>query len=52
MALTLHKQEVKQEPGLYLQVPVDYVVLVDVVDALQNLVYAVAAKQKEQKCQG
>lgn len=31
-------------PSKYLQVPVDNVMLVDVVNALQNLMYTVAAK--------
>lgn len=44
VATTLHKQEANGEPEQYLQVPVDDVVLVDVVNALQNLMYTVAAK--------
>lgn len=44
----------KGDPGgRYLQVPVDDVVLVDVVNTLQNLMYTVAAKaQKERSVQG
>jgi len=44
----------KGDPGgRYLQVPVDNVVLVDVVNTLQNLMYTVAAKaQKERSVQG
>lgn len=44
----------KGDPGSkYLQVPVDDVVLVDVVNTLQNLMYTVAEKaQKERSVQG
>lgn len=49
MAITPHKQEAKGEPEEYLQVSVDDVVLVDVVNALQNLMYTVAAKAEEKE---
>lgn len=54
MAPTLYKQKAKREPAQYLQVPVDDVMLVDVVNTLQNLMYTVAAKaeRREMSVQG
>lgn len=49
VATTLHTQEANGEPEQYLQVPVDDVVLVDVVNALQNLMYTVATKAEGQE---
>lgn len=44
-----HKQEAKEDSlvNKYLQVPVDDVMLVDVVNTLQNLMYTVAKKGEE-----
>lgn len=50
----VHKQEAEgSRAEKYLQVPVDDVMLVDVVNTLQNLMYTVAAKaRKERSVQG
>lgn len=54
VAPTPYKQKAKRELAQYLQVPVDNVMLVDVVNTLQNLMYTVAAKaaRKEMSVQG
>lgn len=49
MAPTSHKQKAKKESLVkYLQVPVDNVMLVDVVNTLQDLVYTVAGKATQE----
>lgn len=50
MAPTSHKQEAKEDSlgNKYLQVPVDDVMLVDVVNALQNLMDTVAKKAAQE----
>lgn len=47
-------QKAKRESAQYLQVSVDNVMLVDVVNTLQNLMYTVATKaeRKEMSVQG